>query len=136
MKLIISSKIIEELQEIVRRDAPLEICGLLLGKNYQVAEARQVRNVAENPERHFEIDPSALINAERTMREGGAEIIGYFHSHPSGNIEPSVTDAQSASPDNRIWVILNGEQVAAWQATTSGQIFDRFNPMKLDCPLD
>lgn len=70
------------------------------------------------------------------MREGGVEIIGYFHSHPGGNIEPSVTDAQMAFPDDRIWLILDGQNLAAWQVTTSGQIFDRFNPIKLDCPLD
>lgn len=70
------------------------------------------------------------------MREGGVKIIGYFHSHPGGNIEPSATDAQMAFPDDRIWLILDGRNLAAWQATTSGQIFDRFNPIKLDCPLD
>ncbi|MEO9469309.1 M67 family metallopeptidase [Parasphingorhabdus sp.] len=136
MKLIISSRIIEELQEIAREEAPSEICGLLFGRNGHVSQAQRTRNVAENPERHFEIDPAALIAAERSMRDSGADIIGYFHSHPGGNIEPSVTDAEMAFPDDRIWVILNGEQVAAWQATASGEIFNRFNPVKLDCPLD
>ncbi|MEO0440319.1 MAG: M67 family metallopeptidase [Pseudomonadota bacterium] len=136
MKLIISSKIMAELQGAARSGAPNEICGLLLGQNQHVSEARMTNNVAMDPRRHFEVDPALLIAAEKDMRSGGLPIIGYYHSHPDGPVEPSVTDAGSAAPDGRIWLIINGQEAAAWQATLSGRLLARFDPIELECALD
>jgi len=74
-----------------------------------------------------------LIAAERAMREGGPKIIGYYHSHPSGAVRPSKTDAACAAPDDRLWLILNGEDAAAWKAKVDGEIYGRFTPITLDC---
>lgn len=133
MKLIISSQILGELQKAAKNAAPEECCGLLFGENAVISNYQLATNVAGAPERHFEIDPAVLISAERNMREGGSSILGYFHSHPSSNINPSKTDAQSAAPDGRIWLILDGKDAAAWRAGHGGQIFDRFDPISLEC---
>jgi len=133
MGLGISSAILDELQRQARHGAPLEICGLLFGEDQKVSGFQQAANIAENAHRNFEIDPSTLIAAERSAREGGPAIIGYYHSHPTGNIRPSETDAESAAPDYRLWLIINGQQAAAWQAVENGEIFGRFNPIALDC---
>ncbi|MEL6874060.1 MAG: M67 family metallopeptidase [Pseudomonadota bacterium] len=136
MKLIISSKIMAELQGAARSGAPDENCGLLLGCNQHVTEARMTNNVASDPRRHFEIDPALLIAAEKDMRTGGLPIIGYYHSHPDGPVKPSATDARSAAPDGRIWLIINGQEAAAWQTSLSGRLLARFDPIDLECPLD
>ncbi|MEM8919567.1 MAG: M67 family metallopeptidase [Pseudomonadota bacterium] len=136
MKLIISSKFMAELQGGAQSGAPNEICGLLLGHNQQVAEARMTKNVASDPRNRFEIDPTLLIAAEKEMRTGGLPIIGYYHSHPDGPVEPSVTDARSAAPDGRIWLIINGQEAAAWQAIPTGRLLARFEPIELECTLD
>ncbi|HEY9090578.1 M67 family metallopeptidase [Parasphingorhabdus sp.] len=133
MTLIISSAILDELHRYAKQAAPEEACGLLFGEGSTVLRAARAENVAENRRLNFEIDPAALIAAERAMRDGGEAIIGYFHSHPSGSVKPSRTDAAMAAPDGRIWLITNGEQVAAWQAVANGEIFERFNPIPLDC---
>lgn len=125
-----------ELQEAARSAGPQEICGLLLGENHDVAVIRFTRNVASDPLRHFEIDPVDLIAAEKDMRAGGMPIIGYFHSHPEGPVKPSPVDAGSAAPDDRIWLIINGQDAAAWKAVRNGSVYDRFDPIQLDCPLD
>lgn len=67
------------------------------------------------------------------MRDGGEPILGYYHSHPAGSVRPSRTDADSAAPDGRLWLILNGQDAAAWQTACAGEIYGRFDAIKLDC---
>jgi len=133
MKLVISSTILREMQKAALNASPEECCGLLFGDDGNVSSHELTENVASNPKRHFEIDPSALISAERLARTGGPPILGYFHSHPTSDINPSKTDAESAAPDGRIWLIVNGSKALAWRAVTEGQIFGRFDPISLEC---
>ncbi len=100
--------------------APLECCGLLLGREGRVTEARPAANVAPDPARHFEIDPAALFAAHRAARAGGPELIGYYHSHPEGHPVPSATDCAHASGDSRIWAIVAGGVVAFWRDGANG----------------
>ncbi len=67
------------------------------------------------------------------MRDHGPRIVGYYHSHPSGSVKPSKTDANMAAPDDRIWLIINGQEAAAWRTLENGEIYDRFDPITLDC---
>ena len=110
-----------------RRCHPCEACGLLLGHDDTVASALPTANIAPAPERHFEIDPAALIAAHRTARAGGPAVLGYFHSHPTGSARPSPTDASSAAHDGRVWAIVAGDTVALWRDTLSG-----FEPLSYD----
>ncbi len=132
MKLVIASEMLRELQLAAVEAMPKECCGLLFGDDGCVSGYELAVNVAENPEMHFEIDPSALIAAERAVRDGEPAILGYFHSHPAGEVSPSITDAESAAPDGRIWLILNGSDAMAWHTGPEGQIFGRFNPISLE----
>ncbi len=122
-----------ELQLFALAAAPKEICGILFGRDGRVSGYRAAQNVADNPSRHFEIDPAVLIAVERDQRGGGEPILGYYHSHPAGTVTPSITDAESATPDGRVWLILNGQDAAAWHSTDDGEIYGRFVAMELDC---
>tara|TARA_R110001606_G_scaffold238798_1_gene386807 strand:- start:1540 stop:1947 length:408 start_codon:yes stop_codon:yes gene_type:complete len=122
-----------ELQQEALAAAPQEICGILFGRDGRVSGQRAAQNIAEDPVRHFEIDPATLIAAERQMRDGGEPIVGYYHSHPTGTVKPSMTDAESAAPDGRLWLILNGQDAAAWQTAEDGEIYGRFDAIILDC---
>lgn len=99
---------------------PLEACGLLLGHGGRVAEIRPCANVAPDPARHFEIDPQALIAALRHQRCGGQQVIGYYHSHPTGESLPSATDAAMAAHDGCVWAICGGETVSWWRDGANG----------------
>lgn len=123
----------DEIQARARMAAPRELCGLLFGVDDAVEHYLITRNVADQPETGFEIDPAALIAAEREMRDGGRQILGYFHSHPRGPTQPSRTDAALAAPDGRTWLIVDGERAEAWRARKAGAIHNRFEPMALDC---
>lgn len=99
---------------------PREACGLLLGEAGRITAARETANVHPTPATHFEIDPQALIDAHRAARAGGPEVVGYFHSHPTGAAAPSATDLAMAAQDGRIWAIIAGEEVTFWQDTRAG----------------
>lgn len=98
-----------------------EACGLLLGEGSHIKTVVPVANVAADPARHFEIDPAALIAAHRAARDGsGAQVLGYFHSHPNGLARPSATDLQCAARDGRIWAIIADSAITCWSDGPDG----------------
>lgn len=99
---------------------PHEACGLLLGTADVIDRVQTANNVATDPARHFEIDPASLIAAHKTARAGGAQIVGYWHSHPSGPAEPSATDRAQAAGDGKVWAIVAGETIGWWRDTAEG----------------
>ncbi|MFU7528817.1 M67 family metallopeptidase [Qipengyuania sp. ASV99] len=99
---------------------PREACGILLGEGERITQALETRNVHLSPETHFEIDPQALIDAHRAEREGGPKLMGYFHSHPSGEPVPSATDRAMAAGDGKVWAIIAGDNVRLWCDDTKG----------------
>lgn len=109
-----------------QRAHPLECCGLLLGQGAVVEEVRPAPNVHPDPARHFEIDPAALIAAHKAARQGGPQVLGYYHSHPAGLAEPSATDRAQASGDGRIWAIVADGAVGMWLDLPHG-----FEPLPL-----
>jgi desampylase len=120
MEIEVTSGTIATLLEEATRAHPRECCGLLLGMGERIALAQPAANVHPEPERHFEIDPKALVVAHRAVRAGGLELLGYYHSHPNGRAEPSAADRASASGDGRIWAIVAGGAVSWWRDTPQG----------------
>jgi proteasome lid subunit RPN8/RPN11 len=104
----------------------LECCGLLLGVGVQITASIPAANVHAQPERHFEIDPAALIAAHRAARAGGPQVLGYYHSHPEGTAGPSATDCALASGDGRVWAIVANAEIGWWRDTPQG-----FEPLSL-----
>lgn len=108
------------LQEESRRAAPEECCGLLLGQGNGIEAARPAANRAENRRTHFEIDPVALLAAHKAARAGGPQVVGYYHSHPTGICVPSATDQEHSTGDSRIWAIISDSEVAFWRDNANG----------------
>ena len=83
-------------------ELPLEGCGLLLGERQgasaTVLEARPARNVRASATQ-YEIEPEAVLAADRAAREAGRMLIGAWHSHPGGAPVPSAQDRAEAWPD-------------------------------------
>ena len=109
-----------------------EVCGLLLGGAGWISEIRPTANVAQDPARHFEVDPVVLIAAHRQARVGGNSVIGHYHSHPSGHGEPSATDAASAAADGSYWMIAANGTARLWQAVPGEGGDVRFVAIGLD----
>jgi desampylase len=115
MHLELSSQQRHQLLDWAEAAGIYECCGLLLGEKGVVERVELTTNVADDPRSHFEIDPSALILAEKYARQGGPQILGYFHSHPNGLAMPSATDAALAAPDGRHWLIIADGTMSLWQ---------------------
>lgn len=112
---------------------PRERCGLLFGRGEKVTRADETRNVAPTPETHFEIDPAALLAAHRHARQPRRlEVLGYFHTHLSGNSAPSATDAAMAAPDGKLWLIATSLSAALWRAVPDGRYHGRFDPVRFN----
>lgn len=120
MGIEVAREALEAMVAEAARAAPDEACGLLLGEAGRVAGIRPAANVALDPARRFEIDPQALIDAHRAARGGGPQVIGYYHSHPSGPPEPSATDREQASGDGRAWAIVASGLVRFWRDGADG----------------
>lgn len=119
MTLTVTSGVIATLIAEAASAAPAECCGLLLGRT-GLEVAQPAANVAPDPLRHFEIDPTALITAHRAARSGGLPVIGYYHSHPTGHPVPSAIDCEHAGGDGSVWAIVADGAVAFWRDGASG----------------
>jgi proteasome lid subunit RPN8/RPN11 len=126
MDLELTSGALATLLEEATKAHPRECCGLLLGRGARIKRAVPAANVHPDPQRHFEIDPAALIAAHRAARSGGPQVLGYYHSHPNGRAEPSATDRAMASGDGLIWAIVAGGVVTLWR----DQNGTGFSPLK------
>jgi desampylase len=121
MDIVLTSEVHAALLAAARASHPREACGLLLGEGACITAARPARNVHPSPHTHFEIDPEALIDAHRAARVPGApQVLGYYHSHPTGPAQPSATDRAMAAGDGRIWAIIAGSDVRLWRDSADG----------------
>jgi proteasome lid subunit RPN8/RPN11 len=120
MAIEVTSAVRDALLAEARAAHPLECCGLLFGSDQSIAAHRPVANVHPAPHGQFEVDPQALIDAHRAARQGGPRLVGYYHSHPSGSLEPSATDRARAAGDGMIWAIVTRDALALWRAGQNG----------------
>ncbi|MCB2063052.1 MAG: Mov34/MPN/PAD-1 family protein [Novosphingobium sp.] len=118
--LVVSGDVVAALLEEAAQAAPEECCGLLLGHGERIALVQPAANVADDRTRRFEIDPYALLAAHKAARDGGPDILGYYHSHPDGHPVPSATDCEHASGDGRVWAIVAGGEVTFWRDSEQG----------------
>jgi desampylase len=116
----ISSELRDALLAQAAANPGQEVCGLLFGNDDEIAEIQSTRNISGAPHDSFEIDPTALIAAQRTMRIGGPRLIGCYHSHPNGMCEPSARDAEAATQIGWLWLIIGGGRLGLWRATDEG----------------
>jgi [CysO sulfur-carrier protein]-S-L-cysteine hydrolase len=89
----------EQLQKMIAHvdsHAPLEACGLLAGLNSKVEAVLEVTNQAQSEVRYV-MDPIGQLKAFEWIESNGLELIGIFHSHPTGPETVSPTDIAQAA---------------------------------------
>ncbi|HEV2583111.1 MAG TPA: Mov34/MPN/PAD-1 family protein [Ktedonobacteraceae bacterium] len=93
----------------------IEACGVLIGSideagNWHVESIHPLRNIFDSPT-YFEFAPEELLAADLAYP---GQVIGVYHSHPTGFAKPSQTDRQNMKRVNisqRIpwaWLIVCG----------------------------
>ena len=121
----VTTQVVDALLAHAARAYPRECCGILLGKGGEMSDIIAAENVHPEPETHFEIDPESLIDAHRAARSGGAQVIGYYHSHPNGLARPSAVDSASAPGNGSVWAIVAKGAVSWWLDAETG--FERLS---------
>ena len=102
------------LQDIYQR-ADIEACGLLTGTideqgNWHIEQAHPLPNIFQSPV-YFEFAPEDLLAFELEHPE---QIVGVYHSHPTGFPVASSTDRQNMKRVNLeqdipwVWLIISG----------------------------
>ena len=120
MEIRVSRPAIDRLLAEAARASPKECCGILLGRDRHIEEAKPATNFAADALCRFEIDPQALVDAQRIARHGGPQVLGYYHSHPAGLAVPSATDRAQAAHDGAIWAIVGEADVTFWRDDEAG----------------
>jgi [CysO sulfur-carrier protein]-S-L-cysteine hydrolase len=106
----------EQLQimiEHVNGKAPLEACGLLAGMDSTVQKIFLVQNQAHSTVRYI-MNPIEQLNAFAWIESHGMDLLGIFHSHPSGPETVSPTDIAEAAY-TVVQIILSPKD-QSWQA--------------------
>ncbi len=89
-----------------REAAPRECCGLLIGVGAQIDSVHPSSNIDPSTGR-FLIDPHDHFAAIRAARDGGRQVVGVYHSHPSTPARPSASDLADASYAEYAYVIIS-----------------------------
>jgi proteasome lid subunit RPN8/RPN11 len=130
-------------------DAPLEACGAFIGERVEredgdgngrggggdgdeavirrVTAVRRVPNVADAPRVRYELDPETTLAVFDEAEATGTEVVGFYHSHPSGPSHPSGTDREQARWPDNVYVVVSlaarPPTLDAWLWT--GEAFER-----------
>ena len=92
----LSKELLRELITYVDQHAPLEACGLLVGHAARAEKMIGVLNQAHSSVR-FVMDPYEQLHAFDWIESKGLDLVGIFHSHPSGPETASATDIAEAA---------------------------------------
>ena len=94
--LVLSESLLQEMIAYVNQHAPLEACGVLAGKAARAEKMIGVLNQAQSPVR-FVMDPYEQLHAFDWIDSNGFDLVGIFHSHPTGPETVSPTDILEAA---------------------------------------
>lgn len=78
---------------------PHECCGALFGRDGRITAVLALPNTTEEgPRRRFMVRPTDYRAAEQRASQLGAELLGFYHSHPDHPARPSQYDLDHAWP--------------------------------------
>jgi proteasome lid subunit RPN8/RPN11 len=107
-QLKISSELADKIRAHGVQTYPHECCGALLGKDVEVADRRVYREIHalhplvnrrdDSPYNRFSVTSQDVLDAEKSARQQGLEVVGWYHSHPDHPARPSQYDRDHAWP--------------------------------------
>jgi len=107
-QLKISSELADKIRAHGAQTYPHECCGALLGKDVEVADRRVFREIHalhplvnrrdDSPNNRFSVTSQDVLDAEKSARQQGLEVVGWYHSHPDHPARPSQYDRDHAWP--------------------------------------
>jgi len=109
---------------------PNECCGALIGRDGVVSDTFALPNMTEEgPRRRFLVRPQDYQVAERHASDVGAELMGFYHSHPDHPARPSQYDLDHAWPFFSYVIVSVREGVSgdmtSWRLREDRSVFDQ-----------
>jgi len=119
---------------------PHECCGALYGANGRVTDILALPNVTEEgPRRRFRISDKDYLKTERRASELGAELLGFYHSHPDHPARPSQYDLDHAFPTFSYIIVSvregKPEDMTSWRLRDDRSAFDP-EELVVDAPVN
>jgi len=96
----------DEIQAHLEKCLPFEGCGLFAGRGRLVTEVHRIRNVLRSTTR-FQMDPREQVRILFDFEQSGLDLLGIYHSHPSGPPIPSVVDRREAAYPGAVHLICS-----------------------------
>jgi proteasome lid subunit RPN8/RPN11 len=99
-------------RDVVER-APEEACGLVAGIGNRSQRVFIISNIMGSSTR-FQLDPQQQLDVLLMIEDNDWELLGIYHSHPTGPAYPSARDIlEAAYPEavHLIWSPLQGDWV-------------------------
>jgi proteasome lid subunit RPN8/RPN11 len=100
--LSISKELTEQIRAHGAETYPHECCGALLGRDN---EAREILGLFplinrrdDSPRNRFSVTAQDVLDAEKSARLQGLDVVGWYHSHPDHPARPSEYDRDHAWP--------------------------------------
>lgn len=132
----IASSAASKMRNHARREYPAECCGVLLGTMESEQECGMTSVVSVIPTvnvatgdraRRFTIAPEQLLRVLKRVAGGSLDVVGYYHSHPTGSAIPSERDREAAWPGVSYLIVgvEAGREVVfrSWRLSENGARF-------------
>jgi proteasome lid subunit RPN8/RPN11 len=129
MRLQLNSQVDAAIRAHGQETYPNECCGALMGRDGVVSETLALPNMTdEGPRRRFRVTPDDYRAAEKRAGEAGAELLGFYHSHPDHPARPSQYDLDHAWPFFSYVIVSVREGVSgdmtSWRLREDRSAFD------------
>ena len=111
MALILAKPVFSEMTAAARAGAPLEVCGLLGGKDGRVTQCYVLTNADASVD-HYRMLPEEQFAAINAMRREGLRMLAIWHSHPASPARMSAEDLRLAYTPDILYVIVSLAEAA------------------------
>lgn len=132
-RLLITQFELGQIRDHVAALAPEEACGLLAGKvegdTCRALSVIPMTNMLHSTVR-YRMEPSEQLAAFNKMEAEEMELIGIYHSHPSGPAEPSTVDVSEAYYPEAIYLIWN-KPSGVWLCRAYTIVDSEINPVEI-----
>lgn len=109
--LVLSRAAYDAVLDHAQAEVPREACGALVGHEEggerRVEAVRRVPNASETPRVAYELDPEATLAVFDEAEAAGREVVGFYHSHPTGPARMSARDREQAAWPDRAYVLVS-----------------------------
>lgn len=95
MQLAITKADLQTITDHCMKGLPNEACGMLGGKDGRVGKVYCLTNAKPGPD-YYEMDAEEQFRVMKDLRGQGLDLVGLFHSHPTGQAYPSSVDVAQA----------------------------------------